>query len=146
MLNTFEYLLLILICVIKSTGISVKNEDDDPEINAMALKMKESYQKSATATLRQGGTPTANVYINRAGRQVALPLVGASLPNSATKENVEKISKDCEDALSIKGQYTMFFCVKPVYFIIFIFIHFRSFWLADYWSILHTIYCTHNKW
>jgi hypothetical protein len=103
---------LIIICVIKSTGISVKNEDDDPEINAMALKMKESYQKSATATLKQGGTPTANVYINRAGRQVALPIVGVLPPNSATKENLEKISKDCEDALSIKGLSRTFFCEK----------------------------------
>lgn len=94
----------VLIYVIISTGISVKNENDDPEINAMALKMKESYQKTATATLRQVGTPTSNIYINRAGRPVPIPLAGVSSPSSASKENSDKLSKDCEDAFSIKGQ------------------------------------------
>lgn len=83
-------------------GISVKNENDDPEINAMALKMKETFQKNATS-LRQQGVTTANVYINRAGRPVALNAVAISSPNALQKLNQEK-SKDTEDSESIRGK------------------------------------------
>jgi len=69
----------------------------------MALKMKENYQKNATAIAKQLAASPANVYINRAGRAVAL--TNASITtNNTQKNNQEKISKDCEDVESIKGK------------------------------------------
>lgn len=73
--------------------------------------MKESYQKTATATLRQSGTSSNSIYINRSGRPVALPSIVVSSPNFAPKENLEKLLNDSEDSFSIKGQSktTVFF-------------------------------------
>lgn len=80
-------------------GISVKNENDDPEINAMALKMKETFQKTAS---RQQEPTAANVYINRAGRPVPLNAVAMPSPN-ALQKNQEKL-KDAEDSDSNIGK------------------------------------------
>ncbi|KAE9525153.1 hypothetical protein AGLY_014567 [Aphis glycines] len=81
--------------------ISVKNECDDPEIIAMALKMKEKYKKTALATAKQPSTSPANVYINRAGRAVTLTIAPIS-----QKNNQEKLPKDSEDIKSIQGQFS----------------------------------------
>ncbi|CAH1711528.1 unnamed protein product [Aphis gossypii] len=99
-----------VISVPANEGISVKNERDDPEINAMALKMKENYQKSASAAAKQLSSSPANVYINRAGRAVSLTIAPIS-----QKNNQEKLSKDSEDVKSIQG----IFCWKSIagYFI-----------------------------
>lgn len=68
----------------------------------MALKMKENYQKNATAAAKQQAASPANVYINRAGRAVAL----ANAPNTTnnTQKNQEKLPNNCEDVESIKGK------------------------------------------
>ena len=42
-------------------AISVKNKCNDLEINEMALKMKENYQKTATGAATQLSTSPANV-------------------------------------------------------------------------------------
>ncbi|XP_029345760.1 uncharacterized protein LOC115034126 [Acyrthosiphon pisum] len=81
--------------------INVKNEHVDPEINAMALKMKENYQKNAT---NQQATSPANVYINRAGREVTL--TNAPITTNNTQKNQDKLPKDCEDVESIKGRFS----------------------------------------
>lgn len=85
------------------TGISVKNEHDDPEINAMALKMKENYQKNATAAAKQQAASPANVYINRAGRAVTL-VNTLNSTNNTPKNDQEKLPKDSEDVESVKGK------------------------------------------
>ncbi|KAL4130848.1 hypothetical protein QTP88_008227 [Uroleucon formosanum] len=94
-----------VISVPANEGISVKNEHDDPEINAMALKMKENYQKNATAAAKQQAASPANVYINRAGRAVTLPNVPNTTDNTQ-KNNQEKLPNDCEDVESIKGKFS----------------------------------------
>jgi hypothetical protein len=94
-----------VISVPANEGISVKNEHDDPEINAMALKMKENFQKSATAAAKQQAASPANVYINRAGRAVTLANA-PSTTNNTQKNNQEKLPKDSEDVESIKGIFS----------------------------------------
>jgi hypothetical protein len=64
----------------------------------MALKMKENFQKSASAAAKQLNSP-ANVYINRAGRAVSLAIAPIT-----QKNNQEKLPKDSEDVDSIKGK------------------------------------------
>ncbi|XP_008185792.1 uncharacterized protein LOC100167868 isoform X2 [Acyrthosiphon pisum] len=93
-----------VISVPANEGISVKNEHDDPEINAMALKMKENYQKNATAAAKQQAASPANVYINRAGR--AVTLTNAPIITNNTQKNQDKLPKDCEDVESIKGRFS----------------------------------------
>jgi len=65
----------------------------------MALKMKENYQKTASAAAKQLSSSPANVYINRAGRAVTLTIASIS-----QKNNQEKISKDSEEIQSIQGK------------------------------------------
>ncbi|CAI6347618.1 unnamed protein product [Macrosiphum euphorbiae] len=93
-----------VISVPANEGISVKNEHDDPEINAMALKMKENYQKNASAAAKQQAASPANVYINRAGRPVAL--TNAPITTNNTQKNPDKSPKDSEDVESIKGRFS----------------------------------------
>ncbi|CAI6377739.1 unnamed protein product [Macrosiphum euphorbiae] len=85
-------------------GMSVKNEHDDAEINAMALKMKENYQKTATAAAKQQLASPANVNINRAAR--AVTLVNAPITTDNSQTNQDKLPKDCEDVESIKGRFS----------------------------------------
>jgi len=68
----------------------------------MALKMKENYQKNATAAAKQQAASPANVYINRAGR--AVTLTNAPTTTNNAQKTQDKIPKDCEDAESIKGK------------------------------------------
>lgn len=88
----------------------------------MALKMKENYQKNATAAAKQAASP-ANVYINRAGRAVTLPNVPNTTDNTQ-KNNQEKLPNDCEDVESIKGKQSgvnscLKFLMKTLYFMFF---------------------------
>ncbi|KAF0750957.1 Uncharacterized protein FWK35_00020620 [Aphis craccivora] len=66
--------------------IRVKNECNDPEINVMALKMKENYQKNYFSR-----SNTAKV-----GRAVTLTIAPIS-----QKNNQEKLPKNSEDIESI---------------------------------------------
>jgi len=68
----------------------------------MALKMKENYQKNATAAAKQLAASPANVYINRAGRAVSLTNAPSTTTN--TQKNQDKLPIDCEDEESIKGK------------------------------------------
>jgi len=68
----------------------------------MALKMKENYQKNATAAAKQQTASPANVYINRAGR--AVQLTNAPITTNNTQKNQDKLPKDCEDVESLKGK------------------------------------------
>jgi len=68
----------------------------------MALKMKENYQKNATAAAKQQAASPANVYINRAGRAVAM--VNAPTTTTNVQKNQEKVPKDSEDVQSTKGK------------------------------------------
>jgi len=65
----------------------------------MALKMKENYQKTASAAAKQLNSSPANVYINRAGRSVTLTIAPIS-----QKNNQERLPKNSEDIQSIKGK------------------------------------------
>jgi len=56
----------------------VKNESDDPQINAMAIKMKDNHQKTRLAAATQLSTFPANIYINRVGRAVTLTITPIS--------------------------------------------------------------------
>ncbi|XP_060857937.1 uncharacterized protein LOC132935410 [Metopolophium dirhodum] len=83
----------------ENEGENVKNECEDPEVNAMALKMKENYQKTATAAA------PANVYINRAHRGVTL--ANAPITTNNTEQNMQgKLLKDCKDVESMKGKFS----------------------------------------
>ena len=71
----------------------------------MALKMKENYQKNATEAAIQQTVSMANVYINRAGRE----LTSANAPNTTNntqQSNQGKLPMDCEDVESMKGKQT----------------------------------------
>lgn len=93
-----------VVSVPANEGISVKNEHDDPEINAMALKMKENFQKVISGTRQSGLIPANNVYINRAGRAVALTTPSVIPSNLSTKESNDK-SKDSEDIESVRSRF-----------------------------------------
>jgi len=71
----------------------------------MALKMKENYQKNATEAAIQQTVSTANIYINRAGRE----LTSANAPNTTNntqQSNQGKLLMDCEDGECMKGKQT----------------------------------------
>ncbi|XP_050440186.1 uncharacterized protein LOC126845547 isoform X2 [Adelges cooleyi] len=88
-----------VVSVPANEGISVKNERDDPEINAMALKIKENMQKTAAAaSSKPAGTPN-NVYINRAGRPV--PII--TIPNAVVNATPKDVCS--EDEQSVKGRF-----------------------------------------
>ncbi|XP_050526068.1 uncharacterized protein LOC126896918 isoform X2 [Daktulosphaira vitifoliae] len=88
-----------VVSVPANEGICIKNERDDPEINAMALKIKENMQKTAAAaSLRPAATPN-NVYINRAGRPVPI----TNIPVATVKESIKDSCS--EDDQSIKGRF-----------------------------------------
>lgn len=80
----------------------MKNERDDPEINAMALKIKESLQKNNARP-----APTS-MYINRAGRSVPVAsLPAASLPAAAAGSSSppsKLVAEVSEDITSVKGK------------------------------------------
>jgi len=70
----------------------------------MALKMKENFQKVISGS-RQIGSVPSNVYINRAGRPVALnttPVLPVN--NSSIKDCSNDKLNDGEDIESVKGK------------------------------------------
>lgn len=73
----------------------------------MALKMKESFQRNASQSLRQQGVAAAaaNVYINRAGRPVSLTATAIS-SKDPPKEGAlpSQAPKNSEDSESVKGK------------------------------------------
>ncbi|VVC25665.1 Hypothetical protein CINCED_3A006315 [Cinara cedri] len=89
-----------VVSVPANEGISVKDEPDDPEIDAMAIKMKENFQKSIATARQQSVT---NIYINRAGRPVALNIYTPSSNSSKDTENLPQ--KDTEDYPSERGLF-----------------------------------------
>ncbi|XP_016661593.1 uncharacterized protein LOC100569111 [Acyrthosiphon pisum] len=78
----------------ENKGNSVENVC---EVNVMALKMKENYQKNATAAAKQQAAPPANVYINIAGR--AVTMANAPIRSNNNQQN-------CEDVESMKGTFS----------------------------------------
>lgn len=70
----------------------------------MALKMKETFEKTASAAAKQLGSYPANVYINRAGRSVpvSVPQITPSNQNTPKEDLPEKIPS--EDSESIRGK------------------------------------------
>lgn len=74
----------------------------------MALKMKETFQRNASQSLRQQGVAAAaaNVYINRAGRPVPLAATAISSSKDAPREGVlpSQSPKNSEDSESVKGK------------------------------------------
>ncbi|CAI6359283.1 unnamed protein product [Macrosiphum euphorbiae] len=70
----------------------------------MALKMKENYQKTATAAAKQQAASPANVYLNRAGTAVTLTNEPITMNNR--QKNQGKLPKDCEAVESIKGRFS----------------------------------------
>ncbi|CAH1725641.1 unnamed protein product [Aphis gossypii] len=82
-------------------AISVRNECDNPEINAMALRMKENYQNIASAAVTQLSTSLADVHINRVGRKVTSTIAPVSQKNKQ-----ENLPKDCEDIKRINSVFS----------------------------------------
>lgn len=75
----------------------------------MALKMKETFQKNASQSLRQPGVAVTatNVYINRAGRPVPLAATAISSSKDPPKEGgvlPSQSPKNSEDSESVKGK------------------------------------------
>lgn len=75
----------------------------------MALKMKENFQKVISGTRQLGSIPS-NVYINRAGRAVAINATSVIPPTSILHSNLTKDSNDkskdieSEDIESVRGK------------------------------------------
>jgi len=89
--------------MIKIIDISVKNENDDAEINAMALKLKDSYRKNALAAVKQVSASPAKVYSNTANRTVTSAIQPITT-NNTQKNNQEELIKNYEDVESRKGK------------------------------------------
>ena len=68
----------------------------------MALKMKENYQKTATAAAKQQAASPANVYLNKAGTAVILTNEPITMNNR--QKNQGELPKVCEAIESIKGK------------------------------------------
>ncbi|CAI6370675.1 unnamed protein product [Macrosiphum euphorbiae] len=70
----------------------------------MALKMKENYQKTATAAAKQQAASPANVYLNKAGTAVILTNEPITMNNR--QKNQGELPKVCEAIESIKGRFS----------------------------------------
>ncbi|KAE9522853.1 hypothetical protein AGLY_016750 [Aphis glycines] len=81
--------------------IRVRNECDDPEINAMALRMNENDQNTALAAAIRRITSLSDVHINRVGGAVT-----STVAPVLQKNNKENLPKDCEDIKRINGIFS----------------------------------------
>lgn len=87
--------------MINIIDMSVKNEND-AEINAMALKLKDSYRKNALAAVKQVSAFPVKVYSNTANRTVTSAIKPITTNN--TQKNNQELIKNYKDVESRKGK------------------------------------------